>query len=90
MLASGFLWSIDTDKTDGNLLTIGNNGDSVTIGDPGTIELAGMNDDRKDEYDDGKQEGLDGSGDHQDAFHALLRMIRLMAEGVTPYFWATR
>ena len=40
MLASGFLRGIDTDKTDGNLLAIGDNGDGVTVGDPGAFELA--------------------------------------------------
>ena len=42
MLASGFLWSIDTDKTDGNLLAIGNDGDRVAVGDPGAFVLGGM------------------------------------------------
>ena len=89
MFAFGLFWSIDADKTDGNLLAIGDNGDCVTVGDSGALELARMNDDRKDEYDDDEEEWLKGSGGHQDAFHALLQMIRLMVEGVTPYFWAS-
>ena len=54
VLASGFLWSIDTDKTDGNLLAIGDNGDGVTVSDPGAFELARKDNDRKDEdgYDE--------------------------------------
>ena len=42
VLASGFLWSIDADKTDGNLLTIGDNGDGVTVGDSGAFEWGCM------------------------------------------------
>ena len=40
MFLSGLLWGIDTDKTDGNLLTIGDNGDGVPVGDSGALELA--------------------------------------------------
>ena len=54
MFLSGLLRGIDTDKTDGNLLAIGDNGDGVTVGDSGALELAGMNNDRKD--DDGYDE----------------------------------
>ena len=54
MLASGLLRGIDADKTDGNLLAIGDNGDGVTVGDSGALELAGKDNDRKDEdgYDE--------------------------------------
>jgi hypothetical protein len=38
MLTSGFLWSIDTDETDGELLATGYNSDCVTVGDPGAIK----------------------------------------------------
>ena len=36
-----------------------------------------------------KAELFKSFGDHQVVFHALLQMIRLMVEGVTPYFWAS-
>ncbi len=49
MLASGLLWGIDADKPDGMLLTIGYHGDCVPVGDTGALELAGKDDDRKDE-----------------------------------------
>ena len=89
MFLSGLLWGIDTDKTDGNLLAICDNGDGVTVGDPGAFELAGQGNNRKDEDGYDEDEGLKSSGGHQDAFHALLQMIRLMVEGVTPYFRAS-
>ena len=57
MLASGLLRGIDTDKTDGNLLAIGDNGDGVTVGDPGAFELASKDDDRKDEDGDDEDRG---------------------------------
>ena len=70
-------------------MAIGDNGDGVTVGDPGALELASKDNDRKDEDDYDEDEGLKGSGGHQDAFHALPQMTRLMVEGVTPYFWAS-
>lgn len=87
MFLSGLLRGIDTNETDGNLLAIGDNGDCVTVSDSGALELTSKDDDRQNEYDDYKQEGLKRSGGHQDAFHALPQMTRLMVEGVTPYFW---
>ena len=57
VLLSGLLWGIDTDKTDGNLLAIGDNGDGVTVGDPGAFELTSKDNDRKDEDDDDEDRG---------------------------------
>ena len=89
MFLSELLWGIDTDETDGNLLAICDNCDGVAVGDSGTFELTGKGNSRQDDngYDD--YSGLKGSGGHQDAFQALLQMIRLMVEGVTPYFSAS-
>ena len=72
-----------------DLKTVLSDGDCVAVGDPGAFVLGGKNNDRK--YYDGNDEGRDfnDSVAHHDAFQALLQIMRLMVEGVTPYFWAS-
>ena len=89
MLAFGFLWSIDADKTDGNLLAINDNSDGVTVGDSNAPVLASKDNGRKDEDGYNEDNDFKVSGGHQDAFHALPQMTWLTVEGVTPYFWAS-
>ena len=90
MFFSGFLRCIDTDKTDCCFKTVLNDRDRVAVCNSGAFVLvAGYDNDQK--YYDGNNKGrvLEDFSDHQVVFHALLQMIRLMVEGVTPYFLAS-
>ena len=89
MFLSGFFRCIDADQTDCGLKTVLSDRDRVAICDPCAFVLGGKNNDRK--YYDGNDEGrnLKSFCGHQDAFQALLQIMRLMVEGVTPYFWAS-
>ena len=89
MFLSGFFWCIDADQTDCCLKTVLSDRDRVSVCNSGAFVLGGKNNDRK--YYDGNDEGrvFKDFVCHQGVFQALLQIMRLMVEGVTPYFWAS-